>query len=97
MPLLKFGRHFFTDNGDWLVVARDEQEGERLERMRRPDAVLFVPRNFPAPVVLLIGNDRAFAEQKMMEFTKHKVPDDAAIQMIDGTGEETCLLNEFRV
>jgi tRNA-uridine 2-sulfurtransferase len=95
MPLLKIGRHFFADNGDWLVVARNEQEGERLESMRRPDAVLLVPKNFPAPVVLLKGNNRASALQKMLHFTKHAHGRDAAIQVIDATGEETCLVDEY--
>jgi hypothetical protein len=89
MPLLKFRRHFFTDNGDWIIVARDEREGERLESIRRPDAVLLVPENFPAPVVLLIGSDKAFARKKMLEFTKHALPDDARVRVIDDKGEVT--------
>jgi len=89
MPLLKIGRHFFKDNSDWIVVARDEQEGEKLERVRRTDAVLLLPENFSGPLVLLIGKDRAFASRKMLEFTKHGIPDDAAIRVIDFNGEPT--------
>jgi tRNA-specific 2-thiouridylase len=86
MPLLKIGRHFFKDNSGWIIVARDEQEGERLERVHRPDAVLFVPENFSGPLVLLIGKDRAPARGKMIEFTKHEIPDPGVIREIDGMG-----------
>jgi tRNA-uridine 2-sulfurtransferase len=79
MRLLKIGRHIFTGAGGWLVVARDEQEGERLERMMLPDATLLLPTNFSSPVILFRGSDRKTAIDTMRTYTHRAIPENAVI------------------
>jgi len=54
MGLLRVGRHRRLSDGQWVIIARDENEGHSLERMASPGDHLFIPR-FPAPVVLMRG------------------------------------------
>ena len=79
MTLLKLGRHFFKDNGDWIIVARDEHEGERLERIFPPGATLLIPMNFSAPAALLRGSNRKAAIDTMRSYTHRVIPEDAVI------------------
>jgi hypothetical protein len=79
MAILKFGRHFFMGNGDWIIVARDEQEGLRLERAAPSDGMLLIPKNFSAPVVLLRGSDRKAAIDTMLGYSHKSIPENAMI------------------
>jgi tRNA-uridine 2-sulfurtransferase len=69
IPLLKTGRHFRIDNGDKVVLARDEVEGESLIRLARDEDHLLIPL-FPGPVAILQGSDVDQAIGKMIEYTK---------------------------
>jgi hypothetical protein len=69
MPLLRIGRHFRLDNGDKVVLARDEAEGEALTRIARDNDHLLIPQ-FPGPVAILQGSSVDQALKKMAEFTK---------------------------
>jgi hypothetical protein len=81
IALLRFGRHFFDGNGNWIVVARNESEGSRLENGSWEGATLLVPGNFSAPIVLFFGPDVQKAIQRMLEFTNRVVPDEAVIKL----------------
>lgn len=53
IKLLLVGRHFCLPGGHWLVLGRNEQENDRLERLRNPDDwLLFMPQR-PGPTALL--------------------------------------------
>ena len=52
MPLLKIGRHFRSISGKAVIVARDEAEGEALERLASASKHLFIPVNFGGPTIL---------------------------------------------
>jgi tRNA-specific 2-thiouridylase len=88
MRLLRIGRHSYTDKGEWLISARDEEEGLKLESTRRTDAVLLLPENFSAPVVLVVGTDRNAGLAKMLEYTNKKIPPDAVIRVRKNDREE---------
>jgi hypothetical protein len=79
IPLLKTGRHFRLDNGDKVVLARDEAEGEALIRLARDDDHLLIPQ-FPGPVVILQGNSVDLALNKMVEYTKSGRADVDAVE-----------------
>lgn len=87
MALLRFARHFFDGNGTWIVVARDESEGRRLESGAWEGATVLVPKNFSAPVVLFFGSDVQKAIQRMLEFTNRAVPDDALIKLQNASSD----------
>jgi tRNA-specific 2-thiouridylase len=86
MSLMRIGRHAYTESHDWIIVGRNEQEGERLEKMSRADAIQLLPTNFSAPVVMVIGSDRKAALDKMLEYTNRDIPDDAVL-LIRQNGE----------
>jgi tRNA U34 2-thiouridine synthase MnmA/TrmU len=87
MALLKMRRHVHLPNGDWIIIARNETEGERLEQLAPPNATLLVPTNFSAPVVLLRGTDRKTAID-IMRFNSHRaIPEDAVIMQRQGSKE----------
>jgi len=95
IQLLKIGRHFWTEKGDWIIVARNDPEGHKLLALRGQGSIVLAPTNFSAPAVFLRGSDRDFALRKMHEFVKHSVPTHAMIQIFDGQGDPAYLLSEF--
>jgi hypothetical protein len=92
MPLLKIGRHFRLENGDKVLVARDEAECNQLENLNRPEDMLFIPENFSGPTVLLKrdsgeepfpqGNSRNAAIRKIFQYTNAEVPKDVLIKCV---------------
>lgn len=48
IPLLKMGRHFRLDNGDKIIVARNEHESKSLKDLCRPGDHLLAPLAFLA-------------------------------------------------
>jgi len=87
MTLLKFGRHFFMESGNWIVVARDEEEGLRLEKLKKPDTMLLIPKHFSAPVVLLRGSGRKEAIDTMLRYSHKSIPENAMILQQWNSGE----------
>jgi tRNA-uridine 2-sulfurtransferase len=79
MALLKFGKHYFTDDKSWIIISRNEKEGEYMEQMKRRDIYTLMPCNFSAPVTMLAGRDRKAALAKMNEFTKKEIPETAVM------------------
>jgi tRNA U34 2-thiouridine synthase MnmA/TrmU len=87
MALVRTGRHFYSQQGTWVILARDEHEGIRMEQMTRPDLTMLLPTNFSAPVIAFKGNDRAYVFSKMNEYT-HKTIQDDAVLLIRSNGTE---------
>lgn len=87
MPLLKIGRHFFKGNSEWIIVARNEAEGERLERMMLPDATLLLPTNFSAPVMMFRGSSMRTAIDTMRIYTHRAIPENAVLIQRQGSIE----------
>ncbi|MBN1849236.1 MAG: hypothetical protein JW932_11700 [Deltaproteobacteria bacterium] len=79
IPLLKVGRHFRLENGDKIIVARDEQEGEFLISQYHEKNHLFFPEDFSGPVVMLKGDSLDKAVEKMMQYTNKALPVGARI------------------
>jgi len=96
IPILKTGRHFRLDNGDKVIVARDEQEGVRLLQLRREGSTVLAPCNFSAPVVILEGTDEASAFKKLREFTKRTIAHDAMIRIAGAEGEVRTPVLEYQ-
>jgi tRNA U34 2-thiouridine synthase MnmA/TrmU len=96
IPLLKIGRHFRSGNGEKVIVARDEREGVSLLQLRRERKTVLAPFNFPAPVVLFEGTDAAFAFNKMLEFTKRKISQDAVIRIVGDESDVSVPVSEYR-
>ena len=82
MPLLKLGRHFRLENGDKIIVARNEAECNQLENLNRPDDMLFIAENFSGPSVLLQGNSREKALNKIFQYTNAEIPENALIRCV---------------
>jgi len=57
IALLKVGRHFRLSGGSKLVVGRNKDENERLERLVREDDVLIVPETVMGPAALVRAQD----------------------------------------
>lgn len=79
MTLLQVGRHSRQANGDKVIVARNENEGARLEALARPEDHLLIPITFPGPTVLLQGTDVATAVAILMRYVKKAIGPDATI------------------
>lgn len=62
--LLRVGRHFRINDEAKLIVGRDEEENDRVERMARADEYLFYPVGVAGPLALLKGKlSRSAAEE----------------------------------
>jgi len=79
MPLLKVGRHFRLENGDKLIVARNEQECEMLKKLYRERDHLLTPQKFSGPVVILQGNAIKAAIEKMVHYTKQPLQKNTSV------------------
>jgi tRNA-specific 2-thiouridylase len=79
IPLLKVGRHFRLDRGDKVIVARNKQECDSLKRICPDTDHLLSPVNFSGPVVVLQGMSLEAAVEKLLEYTKRKISEDARI------------------
>lgn len=79
VPLLKVGRHFRLENGDKVIVARNEQECKTLKKICPDTDHLLSPVNFSGPVVVLQGTSVEAAVEKMLGYTKRKISQDAHI------------------
>ena len=92
IPLLKVGRHFRLDSGDRVIVARNKQECNTLKKICPNTDHLLSPVNFSGPVVVLLGTGLEAAVEKMLEYTKRKISEDARIaHRHAGKGEILCL------
>ncbi len=86
--LLKVGRHFRLENGEKVIVARNESECNSLETLCGEKEYLIIPENFSGPTVVLQGQGTAGAIKKLLEYTHATIPEDAAILCVkDGIVE----------
>ncbi len=70
IPLLKIGRHFRTENGDKIIVARNERECHMLKKLCDENDHLFDPADFSGPTVVLQGHSVEDAVEKLLYYTK---------------------------
>ena len=82
ITLLKVGRHFRQENGDKIIVARNEIECNTMEKICSETDFLLSPTNFPAPTVILQGTDIANATKNLVSFTNNSIPDNAEIESV---------------
>jgi tRNA-uridine 2-sulfurtransferase len=94
MALLRTGRHFRMENGDWIVVGRDRLEGERLIGLKRRGLKILEPDGFSAPVVALEGSDIRSALEKMKEYTHHPVLPEYRVILHEGDAVSLLLLRD---
>lgn len=78
ITLLKTGRHRRLQNGDKIVIARNEGEGRALTQMAKEDYHLLVP-DFPGPTVILQGENVACAMACLLRHTTKPVTGDATV------------------
>ena len=69
--LLKFGRHYRLPDGAKIVVARDAQEGDKLDELAQEGDVLYITAGQPGALVLLRGQPSAEAENAACALAKH--------------------------
>ncbi len=79
IPLLKIGRHFRIENGDKIIVARNERECHMLKRLFDKNDHLLDPADFPGPTVVLQGNSVEDAVEKLLHYTKRVVSEEVDI------------------
>ena len=73
IPLIKTGRHFRFDNGDKVIVARNQDEGQMMKNLCRESDHLLVPLDFSGPTVILQGISLETATAKMLRYTNRAV------------------------
>jgi tRNA-uridine 2-sulfurtransferase len=78
IPLLKVGRHRRLENGDKVIIARDEEECRLLRTLAKEDDHLLEPE-FSGPVVILQGNDLETAIACLCQHTTKAFPEGTAI------------------
>ncbi len=92
IPLLKMGRHFRLDNGDKVIVARNEHESKSLKDLCRPSDHLLAPLSFSGPSVVLQGTSLPAAVEKMARYTKRPIrKTDSIIHRFGGKEDIMCL------
>ena len=79
IALLKVGRHFRLDSGDKVIVARNRQECKILKNLCREGDHLLVLLDISGPSVILKGSSLEGALEKMLDYTKRSVQENACI------------------
>lgn len=97
IPLLRVGRHFRLENGDKIIVARDEEECKRLTNLCRETEHLFVPSDFTGPVVILQGESLKTALEKMLRYTKRSVNKSSCVDHLFMGKSETVTMGQYHV
>jgi hypothetical protein len=95
MPLLKVGRHFRLESDDKVIVARNEQECNKLKSLCSDTDHLLFPLDFPGPVVILQGKSLEAAVERMLRYTKRHVPPAARIEHRYGGKTEVVYLEDM--
>ena len=80
--ILRYGRHFRFEEGEWVVVGRSLEDNQNLERHIRGAGVAFRPQGFDGPLVCLLSDPpvpvsrmEALAAGALHAFGGEKVPD----------------------
>ncbi len=61
LNLLKVGRHFRFSPDAKIIVGRNEEDNDRIERYKRPDDIVFEAKETGSPTTILQGNPTADA------------------------------------
>lgn len=89
--LLKIGRHLFGMDGERLIIARDQDESEKLEKLACTDDYLFFPENFSGPTILFSGKNPEMVFRKFRSFAK-KTPVAGALLRCFHSGSDSLVL-----
>jgi tRNA-uridine 2-sulfurtransferase len=89
ISLLKIGRHFRLNNGNKIVVARNDHECKILGNLTHRGDHLLVPQDFIGPSVLLSGTSLDSAVEKMLRYTKKPVKEQSRITHLHDGKKET--------
>jgi hypothetical protein len=65
--LLRFGRHFRLEGGEWVIVGRDKEDNQSLERHIRGAGVAFRPDGFDGPLVCFLPSGPGFTASPVSE------------------------------
>ncbi|OCC16375.1 tRNA (5-methylaminomethyl-2-thiouridylate)-methyltransferase [Dissulfuribacter thermophilus] len=82
--LAQTGRHFFLEDGSWLVVGRNQGENRQIEALSRKDDIIIKAKNAPGPTALWRNyKDKASKEEVLAIFRRYvkKAPEDLCIVM----------------
>ena len=95
IPLLKTGRHFRLENGDKVIVARNENECNVLRNLWIESDHFLVPFDFSGPTVILQGTDLKTALGKLVAYTTPPVWDTARVTHRHGAEKKIMFLDAF--
>jgi tRNA U34 2-thiouridine synthase MnmA/TrmU len=95
ISLLKVGRHFRLENGDKVIVARNEDEYKIMKNLCRENEHLLVPQNFRGPAVILQGYSIKSAVEKMLQYTKKSLPEEAFVSHLHKQKAQILSLREI--
>jgi len=92
--LLRWGRHFRSSEGIKIVVSRQHNENEELEKLSLPTDLVFEVADYPGPKVLVRGNNAGkvtLMEAAMLTARYSKARDLAEVQVSyhSGDGKKT--------
>jgi len=65
IQLLKLGRHFWVNN-DKIVVGRNKEENNKINKLKKKGDIIIEPKEFPGPTVLIKGKDKIL-EQSLIK------------------------------
>ncbi len=93
--MLRFGRHFKFEEGEWVIVGRDDSDNRHLESHIRGAGVGFRPEGFDGPLVCFVTLEQepswrmeALASGALHAFGGGKVPSgDLSVTLLSATGE----------
>jgi hypothetical protein len=94
LELLKVGRHLLLDDGRKIIIGRNENENERIERLRQPgDVIIVMDNDMPGPTILIPGGCDAaaigFAASACVRYSKAEVESSAPVAVILADGTKT--------
>ncbi|MDP2821000.1 MAG: tRNA 4-thiouridine(8) synthase ThiI [bacterium] len=61
--ILRIGRHFWLDKKIKIVVGRNQEENEKIEKLKKLKDVLMSLKNYPGPTILI----RNYSQKKLSE------------------------------
>lgn len=60
--LLKYGRHFVSDNDVKIIVSRTSEEGEKIKQLLNNKDIVFLPSKFKGAMVIIPGGNNPTEE-----------------------------------
>lgn len=90
--ILRVGRHFRIDEESKIIVGRNEQENEQLDKLASEEETLLHPVNFTGPDILLQGKFNEENKAEMLDYLKQytkQLPENAEVEFIQGKKRTT--------